>query len=429
MGTKPSRRLVVVSIDGLSLREAEAIAGLPRFSSLMARGAFSSSLRSVFPSLTYVVHATMMTGRHPVAHGVTHNHPLQPGLPADRQAWFWYADQLRVPSLFDLARKAGMRTAAVLWPLVSGARITWNLPEIAALPGENQTIKALRAGSPAYLLALEARFGKFRRGAEQPFLDDFVSRSAAHTIRSRRPDLLMTHLIALDAAKHEAGSDSPAARSALEFLDLALGRIIDALGDSGLADSTDLVVLGDHGHIDIHHRIRPNRLLQDAGLCGHRDGAFGWRAWCRCSGGSAFVHTRPGDAGAEALVRSALEAAAADPAMGIEAILDRGGIAALHGDGDASFALLARPGFQFLEEFGGPLAETESRPGAFGADHGYSPELPGYRSLLLAAGPGIRSGRLAGEIEMVDVAPSLARLMGLEFPAGDGAPIEGLFQD
>jgi predicted AlkP superfamily pyrophosphatase or phosphodiesterase len=425
----PTRRLVVISIDGLSLREKAAIAGLPGFSSLMARGAFSSSLRSVFPSLTYVVHTTMITGRHPDAHGVTHNHQLQPGVPSELQSWFWYAKELRVPTLFDLAREAGISSAAVLWPLVAGARITWNLPEIAALPGENQTIKALKAGSPAYLIELQARFGKYRRGSEQPWLDDFVSRSAAHTIASRKPGLLMTHLISLDAAKHEAGSDSPAARSALGGLDLALRRIVAAVEMAGLADSTDIVVLGDHGHIDIHTRIRLNRILLEAGLCGPEKGSFAWRAWCRCSGGSAYVHTRGGDREAADRALAALRLAAGDPGMGIGAVLDREAIAALHGDPDAAFALEARPGFQFLEDLEGPLSETETRPGSFGADHGYSPDTRGYRSLFIAAGPGIRKGAELGDIEMVDVGASLARLLGLEFPECDGAVIDGLLEE
>ncbi len=419
----------MVSVDGLSLRELGSIESLPRFSSLMARGALSSSLRSVYPSLTYVAHATMMTGRHPVNHGVTHNHPLQPGVPSDRQAWFWYARQLASPSLFDLARASGMTSAAVLWPLVSGARITWNLPEIAALSGENQTIKALRAGSPAYLLGLQARFGRYRRGSEEPYLDDFVSRSAAHTIRTRRPRLLMTHLIALDAAKHESGSNSPKTAAALGFLDIALGRIIDAIDASGQAGATSLVVLGDHGHIDIHSRLRPNRILHEAGLWGLPHGSFEWRAWCRCSGGSAYVHTRPGDAEAETLALAALKTAASDPAMGIASVLDRSEIAARHGDSGAAFAIDARAGFQFLEDPEGPLLETENRPGDFGADHGYSPDLPGYRSLFLAAGPGIARGELKGEIDMVDVGASLARLLGLEFPECDGFPIKGLLQE
>ncbi|MCX7023859.1 MAG: alkaline phosphatase family protein [Spirochaetes bacterium] len=423
------RRLVVVSIDGLSVREWEAVRRLPAFSALMSRGAASRSLRSVFPSLTYVVHTTMMTGRHPGVHGVTHNHPLQPGIPVKSQRWFWYAGQVKAPTLFDLARKAGMKCAAVLWPLVSNARIRWNFPEISALPGESQTLKVFASGSPAYLLDLELRFGKYRRGIEQPWLDGYVSRSAAHTITSRKPDLLMTHLIALDTAKHAAGSDSAPARSALEFLDGALGRIVAAIDQAGLTGETTLAVLGDHGHIDTTRRLRLNQALESAGLCGGSGADFRWRAWCRCSGGSAFLHVRPGDREAGALALDALRSLALDDETGIEAIVEGDALAELHSDRDALCALLARPGTQFVEDRDGPLVEHAPEPGAFGADHGYHPDAPGYRCLFMAAGPGIGPGVELGGIEMVDIAPTLAHSLGFEFPETDGRVIPGLFAD
>jgi len=161
--------LVVISMDGLSELERGAIASLPAFSRLLSRGTRIGSLDGVYPTLTYVLHATMMTGCHPENHGIDHNHPLQPWVPGEYQRWYWYARELKRPSLFDVARQAGLSTAAVLWPLVSGASIQWNLPEIAALPGENQILKALKAGSPAFLLDLQARFGRYRRARSSPF--------------------------------------------------------------------------------------------------------------------------------------------------------------------------------------------------------------------------------------------------------------------
>jgi len=424
-----AKRLVVVSIDGLSLEEWEGVRSLPNFAALIERGSSSRSLKSVFPSLTYVVHTTMMTGRHPAAHGVTHNHPLQPGVPTSSQRWFWYASEVKTPTLFDLARAAGMSTAAVLWPLVGGARITWNFPEIAALPGESQTLKVLRAGSAAYLLELQLRFGRYRRGAEQPYLDDFVSRCAAYTIERKRPRLLMTHLIALDAAKHESGSASPLARSALEFLDGALGRIVGAVAEAGIADETAIVVLGDHGHIDIRRRVRLNLLLEAAGLCGQKDGRFEWRTWCRCSGGSAFLHVRSGDDEAARLALAALDRAAAEGGTGIEAILGPSELAALHCDTDARAALKAERGTQFVEDMDGDLLEAAPAGATLGADHGYAPDTPEYRSLFIAAGPGVRRGVEFGEAEMVDIGPTLARLLGLEFAVADGRVLEEILEE
>lgn len=417
---KARPRLVVVSMDGLSEREMFAAARLPGFRNLLGRGTSFGALRGIYPTLTYVAHATLMTGRFPEDHGITHNHPFQPGIPTARQKWHWYASELASPTLFDLARERGLTTAAVLWPLSAGGRVTWNFPEIAALPGESQTLKVLHTGSPGFLLSLERKFRKFRRGREQPYLDEFVSRCAAYTIRSRKPNLLMTHLIALDEAKHQSGSESTEAREALAVLDAGLVRILEAIEDSGEADSTTIVVVGDHGHIDIDRRVRLNRMLEAVGLCGRVDGEFRWRAWFQCSGGSAFLHVRKGDAGAASETRTVLEAARQDPEIGIRDVHGGEALKALRCGTGALFAVDAMPGVQFVEDTDGRFIEHASARGAFGADHGYHPDLPGYRSLFLAAGPGIAQGSAPEEAGLEDVAPTLARTLGLSFPEAEG---------
>jgi predicted AlkP superfamily pyrophosphatase or phosphodiesterase len=421
-------------MDGLSELERDVLASLPAFSRLLARGTRIGSLDGVYPTLTYVLHATMMTGCHPDGHGIDHNHPLQPWVPSLHQHWYWYAHQLRRPSLFDVARQAGLSTAAVLWPLVSGAAIDWNLPEIAALPGENQILKALKAGSPAFLLDLQARFGRYRKGSQQPFLDDFVSRSAAYTIRSKRPSLLMTHLIGLDDAKHHHGSDSKPTRAALLHQDVCLGRILDAIEDAGLEGRTSLVVLGDHGHIDTVRRVRLNRMLMDAGSGPAATGSGGgnvpaWRYWFRCAGGSAYLHICDSTTGAGASTKAAAVAEAgnlldrlkADPESGIAAVHSGLELGSLRAGSGAAFAIDAEPGVQFVEDTEGPAVELSPQPGALGADHGYPPWTPGYRSLFMAAGAGIKEAADPGRFSMVDVAPTLARLLGLDFPACDGS--------
>ena len=434
------RHLVVVSMDGLSESERDAIASLPAFSRLLARGTRIGSLEGVYPTLTYVLHATMMTGCHPETHGVDHNHPLQPWIPSLHQRWYWYAHELRRPSLFDVARQAGLSTAAVLWPLVSGASIDWNLPEIAALPGENQTLKALRAGSPAYLLDLQARFGRYRKGSQQPFLDDFVSRSAAYTIRRKRPGLLMTHLIGLDDAKHHHGSDSSQTRAALLHQDTCLGRILAAVEAAGIEERASVVVLGDHGHIDTVRKVRLNRMLVDAGLGPEYAGSVAadcrisgghgkptdWRYWFRCAGGSAYLHICDTSAGAEA--GNMLDRLKADPESGIAAIHSGRELESLRAGSNAVFAIDAEPGVQFIEETDGPAVEYCPLPGAFGADHGYPPWTPGYRSLFMATGAGIKEGADPGHFGMVDIAPTLARMLGLDFPACDGRVNESIFK-
>lgn len=402
-------RLVVVLMDGLSERELFMAAQLPNFRNLLERGTDFGTLRSVYPTLNGIACATLMTGRFPGDHGIVDKHPFQPGAPSAGQRLFWDASELRTPSLFDLAGESGLTSAAVLWPLAPGGHITWNFP------GESQTHEKGLSCSPGFSLNLERKFNQYRRGCEQPYLDDYASRCAAFTIRSRKPNLLFTNLKALDDAKRLAGSDSPECRMAMKSLDTSLGHIQEAIEETGQQHLTTLVVMGDHGRIDIDRRVRLNRLLQAVGLCGQVEGEFRWRAWFQCSGGSAFLHIKKGDTSAAMEARALLDDARRDPEIGIREVHEGEKLRALSCGTGAFLAVDAQPGVQFVEDTDGRFIEHAPAHGAFGADQGYHPDLPGYRSLFMAAGPGIIQGSKPEVSRIEDVAPMLAKALGLSF--------------
>lgn len=122
--------------------------------------------------MTYVVHSTMVTSVYPDKHGVRHNNPLQPFVEANNQAWHWYRDDLNVPTIYDALKANGLTSAGILWPVTAKSSITYNLPEVVAINGENQALKVLKNGSPLFCLGLELKYGRIREGTSQPYLDD-----------------------------------------------------------------------------------------------------------------------------------------------------------------------------------------------------------------------------------------------------------------
>jgi predicted AlkP superfamily pyrophosphatase or phosphodiesterase len=86
----------------------------------------------------------------------------------------------------------------------------------------------------------------------------------------------------------------------------------------------------------------------------------------------------------------------------------------------------ARQGYYFDEAIAEPTVHYITAPGKQYATHGYSPHKPDYTCLFIAAGNGVlRRGDL-GALEMVDIAPTMANLLGLPFSRRDGRPIAGL---
>jgi hypothetical protein len=65
-------------------------------------------------------------------------------------------------------------------------------------------------------------------------------------------------------------------------------------------------------------------------------------------------------------------------------------------------------------------AEAAGRSPAYRATHGHHPDIAELGAALVMAGPGIREGVLLGDVSMLDVAPTAARLLGVALPGAEG---------
>ncbi|MDD2294718.1 MAG: ectonucleotide pyrophosphatase/phosphodiesterase [Eubacteriales bacterium] len=421
--------LILLSYDAFSQDHWEEAAVLPNMARLIREGAHCTNLRSVYPTLTYAVHTTMVTGVSPGKHGIVHNNPLQPFVPEALQDWYWYRDAIRVPTLYDAAQDAGLITAGILWPVTGKASITYNLPEVKAVRGENQILKVLRNGSPFFCLDMAWRFGRVRNGHGQPELDDFSTLCAVDTICRKRPDLLLLHLIELDDAKHAHGIAGPQIRQAILRMDRRIGQILDALEQAGLRDTATVMILGDHGQLDIHKKVRLNNLLVRAGLLDPRKEQRFWRAYCQSTKGSAYLHVQPGDAEAEKTALEVLSQAAEEPSFGIEKIYGPDEVDVLAEEGTARYWIECIKGYGVSESIGSPdVIDLDARGETYAA-HGYGPDKEGYRCCFLMAGPSIRRAYEISSMEMTDIAPIAANVLGLKMSGLEGRIPEGIFRE
>ncbi|WNS46008.1 ectonucleotide pyrophosphatase/phosphodiesterase [Paenibacillus sp. MMS20-IR301] len=424
-----AKHLIVISYDAFSEDNWEMARRQPNLAKLIKQGASSNRLKSVYPTLTYVVHTTIATGVYPDKHGIHHNNPLQPFVKEEDQAWFWFQDAIKVPTIYDAVLQQGMTTAGILWPVSGKSSLKYNIPEVRALKGENQALKVLRSGSPLYCIGMELRYGRIRQGISQPHLDDFTTECATDTIKRKKPNLLMMHLIDLDDAKHMYGTDSEEVKQVIRRMDLRLGRIMQAVEDAGISEDTVIMVQGDHGQFNVRYKLHLNNLLQAKGLIYEENGVLNWRAFFQCGGGSAYLHIRPGDEEAEQLALAAVAEYMQGYAPGIESVYTRDKLDRMHASTCTNVMLEARRGYCFDESLKDPLVVDLEAHGIRYATHGYSPEKSGYRCNIVVSGAGIKEGYTFGELEMVDIAPTMGRILGVEFSQGDGRALEEIFTE
>jgi len=196
--------------------------------------------------------------------------------------------------------------------------------------------------------------------------------------------------------------------------------VVACLRGAGRLASSALVVTGDHGTLPVHSAILPNARLAEVGLVTLERGrrVVSWRAMARSNGGTAFVYAR--DADDALLARRALEESAR--ATGAYRVVSAQELLARDADPEAWFGLDAAPGWAFHAGEPGTL----SGPALQRAAGGYAPGEPRMATGLVAFGAGLRPNVRVPEMRQIDVAPTLANLLGVALPDADGQALFGV---
>ncbi|MGE6754126.1 alkaline phosphatase family protein [Rossellomorea sp. NPDC071047] len=429
MMTRLTDHLIVISFDCMSALDYPILKGLPHFQELLSHGSFCKNVETIYPSVTYPCHATIVTGKYPNRHGVINNTLLQPGRVSPD--WHWHRSAIKGTTLYDEAKKARMTTAALLWPVTAKGDIDYNMPEVFANRSwHNQILVSLFNGSPLYQLHMNRLFGHIRNGLNQPELDDFVLESAVETIK-KNPNLMLVHFTDLDTQRHYHGFSSEEAHAAIRRHDARLGKIIRALKENGIYEQSTIVALGDHSALDESKAIQLNVLFKEHGLItvNARGKVTDWKAYCKGCDGSAYVYTK--DEKTMEVVRSLVYELQRNPSNGIEDILTGEEAGRIGADEHCSFMLEARHGFYFKDSSTGSFIHTitpedvKEKRYTYGS-HGYSPKKEDYSTIFMASGKGIRSNVEIPYMHLVDEGPTLARMLGLNLGSTDGKVIEGL---
>jgi predicted AlkP superfamily pyrophosphatase or phosphodiesterase len=429
-----TNHLLVISFDCLSALDFPLLQKLPHFKSILENGAYIEKVETIYPSVTYPCHTTIVTGNYPNRHGIINNTLLQPGRTSPD--WNWFRSLINGTTLYDEAKKANLTTAALLWPVTGKANIDYNLPEIFPnRPWQNQIFVSLRNGSPRFQWDLNKRFGHLRNGLNQPELDDFVLQSTLHTIKTKKPNLLLVHFTDLDTQRHDYGFSSKEAIAAIHRHNERLGQIIKALKESGIYENSTIVALGDHSALDENKALNLNVLFHKHRLITSNGNSKinNWRAYCKSCDGSAYIYVKDRkDLETRKKVKSLLESLLVNPAAGIEKILTADEAALKGADPSCAFMLEAKKGYYFLEDFQGEYIKNITREDVKKdkkytlACHGYSPEKPEYSTIFMAAGKGIRPKTILPYARLIDEGPTLAKLLGVDLGDTDGRIIEDL---
>ena len=385
--------MLIISFDAVGDDEFDRLTEYPAFSAFYKQSAVFRSVPTTFVSNTYPIHASIVTGLLPNAHGLISNVGQ---FPVKHPEWNAREDNIRVKTLWQAAAAQGIDTAAVFWPVTAFSKtIRYNIPEVLPRPGKSQLIASMRAGSKCLQLKMILKYRKLLGDGSQPGRDYFGAACMAYILRKYKPGLALMHLTAYDSICHKYGKGSAALETALESLDRNLALLLEAAGED-----RDVIVLTDHSQINVHTTVTPNDILAEAGLMRKENEAWlPGESGCfiECCGGSAFFH--PGSLRDSRIdeLRVSIE-----QSEGFRRFLT---VDEMRGSGyeGAAFGFCAQAGYSFAA-FG---------PG-HASEHGYPPDMPDYSVFYMARGFDLEPGSATPGGSLLDIAPLAAERLRLK---------------
>ena len=430
------QKFFVLSMDAMVHEDVAYMEKKPNFKKIMAKRAEVNGVCSVYPASTYPAHTALMTGCYPIKNGIFSNFPLRPDRDGTNH-WPLLHYSVFAEDIFAAAKRAGLSTAAVYWP------ITGRNPNIDHIIneyffyykdiGEPEKAFALQGADEVALQAVRENSHLLPTTRGQGFsrtavFDDFIMGCTCSLIRNAKPDFLMLHNCYLDSTRHTYGVFSEEMKQSLDYMDEWLGWVIDAMEEAGVYEQTNFIILSDHGQMDCAKTVKMNVLLQQGGLqqLGLNGTLYDWHAFSQSNGKSTTIHLR--DNCNQKLydrVYAYLQKLQADPQYCIEKIWTKDELAKTYGQGGPySFMVEAVDGVQFSDALSGEVV-TESLRGA--GKHGYQPEK-GPQPVFLAHGPAFKEGAVLERSSLVDTAPTLAYIMGQALPEADGRVLTELLK-
>jgi len=415
-------QIFIMVFDGL--QPSQVIPELmPRLSAFADSGVRFQKHHPVFPTVTRINAASMVTGRYPGGHGLAANTMvmreldpgelfpvLEPGLKrlseeSDRPV-------LLSPPLAEILTHYGKQYVAVGVGTSGNAFVHNPHPEHS----NGATIH------PEFCLPYDLHseiVDKFGDWPDETYPNSARVQHAGrivtdYVIPERQPDVTLLWSSEPDKSQHRDGVNSDLSKQALLMADTEFGRILDWLDENERLEDTDVIVLSDHGYSTITEVIPVEAMVRDAGF--PRSGDNG--VVVAPNGGSVIFYTNPLDpTTVERLARwlmiqpwcgALLSSSAAGNITGTLP-MDLAG-----GDGTRAPDLAMSFVWNHDNNEQGVPGHAFSAGGAPGAGQHGSMSPHELRNTMIAGGPSFKSG-LLNEIPSgnVDLAPTVLELLGL----------------
>jgi phosphonoacetate hydrolase len=390
--------VVILMLDGVR-PDALRLANAPVMAKLAESGTRYLQARTVYPSQTRVAFVSLPTGAYPNSHGIVGGDFFKDAgwenVSLGRETDPGPAQALSArATIFEEAAASGLTSVYAAmkgYELVGARGATWTINGYLTL---DRTAYATRYDAAVHGSAALALWYKQRMS--QDLLDQTIA-----VVRERRPNIVLLNLGSADYVGHAFGPNTPEYRHTIEFLDGLVGRLLQVLEEMGVRDRTAIVISADHGFTHGGSASRPAMPTAPANEVAALTALGIEHAVTNTGGTSMGLYIRD--------KRRVPEAAAAlRQQPWTDAIYCE--VPAARCDRTLQSLKAYFPGRSpdLMIDLDDEVSVNRPVTGNHGSLRDIDMQIP-----LILSGAGIAHGVVAGKAELVDVAPTVARLLGL----------------
>ncbi len=427
-------KLLVFCLDALCSSDVEYMKTLPNFKFMFEKGSYIKRVETVYPSLTYPCHVSILTGTYVDKHQIPHNEQVEAG--RHDAPWYTMRSDIKCKTLMDYAKENGYFTCSLSWPVSGGADIDLNMPMIIPVGYKgNDPLQFLTDTSSQELIERYFwKYGYHMKGISRS-LDHYTMALAPDIIRDyNQPDVMLVKMCDLDSVRHANGLHNEYTLEQLKRHDEEFGVILESIRRYGDFENTNFVILGDHGQSDVKHVYNFNVYLKQKGYINATEEGelIDYRVYCHSVGLSAWVEIKDkNDVALKEEIHKMLLDMKNDKDEVIGYVFTKEEAKELyHLEGPFDFVIEGKENIAFGNTLYGDNLFSKTAKGNYKfsfASHGHLPSKE-EQTTFIACGPNVKEGVVVEVAQMVDEAPTLAKMLGFEMEDIDGRIIEEILK-
>ncbi|BAK80678.1 alkaline phosphatase family protein [Candidatus Arthromitus sp. SFB-rat-Yit] len=412
--------LLVVFVNSLISRDYDMLKEFENFNYIISKGSVVRKVKNQYPNFKNPVNTTILTGEFPEKHGIYFNNY---NVKVRKYRHKEYED-IQSPNILDLFKSEGNNVSLISWPNMGYSNFKYNFSDINNSVNIKDLFRGIVKGSSFYMLKNIFKYSSVLRVGIQPDSDNFSSILAMEILESKKSNVIFMNLDHLDYVRQRYGMNCEKnSLDALRNIDRKLGDLLVWCDNKNILNNLTISLVSGGGPCECKYIININYIFLKNGLISvnKRGRINNYIAYAHCEGGSAFIYLKqPNNINDYGKVKVFLDDIMKKYSNYIKAVYEVSEYERFDLD-EFSFRIQGNIFCIFSEELNKSEFIDDMTQSLYISDrinksfYGYSNDYENSQGIFINHGYRIKKGVELNECSLVDIAPTIASFMKLDF--------------